>query len=228
GDRVRRLKLAGGVVRSLGFAGVGSSSVVIDDCFLSNNDDCVVIKAFEVGEKNLNQTHVDCREAVEDVSVRRCVFVNGPAGNAMEIGHELSVDHIRNVRFEDIDVVSVHGVGAVFSLHNNDRATVEGVVFENIRVEHCFDKFLDFRISRSRFSTDGERGRIRDVLLRNIYWNYLPFNEGYTISLIGGWSEDNRVENVRIENFYKNDEKITDVDFLEICTRYADQPVMIG
>jgi len=221
GATVRNLKQIGEVMSSDGIDVVGSSDVLIEDCFLHNNDDCVVIKAFNVGGNNLGATHLDCRENVENVLVRHCTFANWRGGNAMEIGHELSVDHVRNVTFRDIDVLHVHGQGAVFSLHNNDRALIRDVLFENIRIEHCFDKLIDFRISQSRFSSDAERGTMRNITLRNIEWHRSDYNTGYTTSLVGGWDAAHTIEDVTIENFRINGTPVRHLDELEICTRHC-------
>ena len=221
GATIRNVKQIGEVISSDGIDVVGSRDVVIEDCFLHNNDDSVVVKALFVGGKNLAATQVDARENVENVLVRRCTFANWHCGNAMEIGHELSVEFVRNVTFTDIDVLHVHGHGAVFSIHNNDRAVVSDVLFDNIRIEHCYDKLIDFRISHSRFSTDAERGHIRGVTLRNIQWTRTPFNAGYTISLIGGWDADHRVEDIIIENFRIDGHAVRQLDELEICTRHC-------
>ena len=220
---VRDLRQIGEVVSSDGIDVVGSRDVLIEDCFLHNNDDCVVIKAFDIGAKNLAGVPViHGRENVENVTARRCVFANWTAGNAMEIGHELSADRVSGVTFQDIDVLHVHGQGAVFSLHNYGRATVENIVFENIRIEHCWDKFIDFRISRSRYTVDADPGHIRGVVLRDILWHRADCNTGYTISLIGGWDAAHRVEDVALENIRINGQPVRHLDELEITTRHAD------
>ena len=221
GATVRNLKEIGEVVCSDGIDVAGSSDVLIEDCFLHNNDDCVVIKALFLRDKTISEAGVDARENVENVLVRRCTFANWHDGNAMEIGHELSVDSVRNITFTDIDILHVHGKGAVFSLHNNDRAIVENVLFQNIRIEHCYDRLIDFRISQSRFSSDAERGRIRGVVLRNISWSRTPFNRGYTVSLIGGWDADHTIEDIAIENFVIDGVPVRHLDELEICTRHC-------
>jgi polygalacturonase len=221
GATIRNVKQIGEVRSSDGIDVVGSRDVVIEDCFLHNNDDCVVVKAFLLGTKNLAATRVDARENVENVLVRRCTLANWHCGHAMEIGHELSVDFVRNVTFTDIDVLHVHGHGAVFSIHNTDRAMVTDVLFDNIRVEHCFDKLIDFRISRSRYSTDEARGHIRGVNLRNIHWTRTQYNDGYTISIIGGWDADHLIEDVTIENLVIDGVPIQKIDDLEIFTRHC-------
>ncbi|MFH1497506.1 MAG: glycosyl hydrolase family 28 protein [Verrucomicrobiota bacterium] len=221
GATVRDVRQIGEVVSSDGIDVVGSSDVLIEDCFLHNNDDCIVVKAFDIGENNLSGVTIRGRENVENVLVRRCTLANWHAGNALEIGHELSVDHVRNIVFRDIDVLHVHGQGAVFSLHNYGRALIENIRFEDIRIEHCYDKFIDFRISRSRFSVDTERGRIRDVVLRDIHWRTTPANAGYTTSLIGGWDYTHRIDDVTLENIRLDDRPVRHLEELEIHTRHA-------
>lgn len=220
---VRDLRQIGEVVSSDGIDIVGSRDVLIEDCFLHNNDDCVVVKAFNIGAKNLSGVlEIHGRENVANVVVRRCAFANWTAGNAMEIGHELSADLVSNVSFTDIDVLHVHGQGAVFSLHNYGRATVENILFADIRIEHCWDKFIDFRVSRSRYTVDADPGRIRGVVLRDILWHRADCNVGYTVSLIGGWDADHRVEDVALENIRINGRPVRHLDELEITTRYCD------
>ncbi len=47
--------------------------------------------------------------------VSGCMFYNTHGGSAMEIGYETITDHIRNIRFEDIDVLAVHQFGSVLA-----------------------------------------------------------------------------------------------------------------
>lgn len=225
---VRRVNQLGKTLSSDGVDIVGSSQVLVEGCFTCNNDDCVAVKAFDVGANNLASTRVDGRRNVENVLVRDCVFWNQPAGHAMDIGHELSVDFVRGIRFENIDVLNVHGHGAVISIHNYGRALVEDVTFENIRIEHCYDKLIDIRISRSRFSTDVERGRIRKVRIRDVDWKQASCDVGYTVSLVGGWDEEHRVEDVTIENFRIHGVPIQSIEELEIFQRHADPVRLVG
>lgn len=215
------VKQIGEVMCSDGIDIVGSKHVHIHDCFLRNNDDCVVVKAFNMQNKKQLAACVDFRVSPEDILVENCTFANDPSGNAMEIGHELSVERVSGVTFRNIDVLSVHGQGAVFSIHNNDRAVIEDILFEDIRIEHCWDKFIDFRISKSRFSSDDERGHIRNVTLRDINWHRPARNEGYTISIMGGWDAEHLIEDVTLDNVCINGRPIQHIDELEITTRHA-------
>ena len=221
GVAVRNLKQIGEVMSSDGIDIVGSRDVLVEDCFLHNNDDCVVVKACHVNAGKTDGTAVDARRDVENIRVRRCTFANWTAGNAMEIGHELSTASVRDIAFEEIDVLHVHGTGAVFSIHNYDRACVEDVRFERIRIEHCYDKFIDIRVSRSRYSSDAERGRVRRVLFRDITWHRSVYSPGYTVSLVGGWDPAHPVEDVALESVTINGRPVRDLDELEIHTRHC-------
>lgn len=221
GATVRNLKEIGEVMCSDGIDIVGSSNVLIEDCFLHNNDDCVVVKALQIRNNPPFGVDFDGLQNVQNVLVRRCTFANWTCGNAMEIGHELSVEFVRNVTFCDIDVLHVHGTGAVFSLHNNGCALISNIIFDDIRIEHCYDKFIDFRISKSRYTNDVKRGRICGVTLRNINWNRSQYSLGYTVSLIGGWDAVHTIEDITLENIVINDTLMCNLDDLEIHTRHC-------
>lgn len=219
---IRNVKQIGEAMSADGIDVLGSSEVSIRDCFLHNNDDCVAVKAFMLGAPIVDKVQVDGRENVESVTVEHCILSNWRCGNAMEIGHELDVDSVRGVTFRDIDVLHVHGFAAVFSLHNYGRALVEDVLYEDIRIEHCYDKLIDFRISKSMYTQGAERGRIRGITLRNITWQRTRYNAGYTCSIISGWDANHRIENVRIENFVLDGKSIQSVDELEIASRHCE------
>ena len=210
------LKQIGSCMSSDGIDIVGSRDVLIENCCLRNDDDNIAIKA-GIFEKTR-----DWIGDVDNVVVRRCTFLNGQPGNAMEIGYELSTERVNNVVFEDIDVINAHGDGAVFSIHNGDRAIVENIRWENIRVEHYWDKLVDLRVVRSRYNKDTERGIIRNIHLKNIRVVHSYFNPGCSISLISGYSAKKPVQGVTFEDFYLNDKKITSADELELHTRNAE------
>ncbi|MET0263361.1 MAG: glycosyl hydrolase family 28 protein, partial [Rariglobus sp.] len=184
----------------------GSRRIRVTGCCLHNGDDNIAIKA--IGNTSGEDERVPLgfpdehwKETVEDVVVSGCIFFNTHGGSAMEIGYETSTDHIRNIRFEDIDVLAVHEFGAVFGIHNGDRAMVENVVWDNIRVEHHFDTLIDFRVLHSRWNVDAKRGGVRNITLRNIKAVQSPYNAGYTVSIISGFNAAHPVTDVTFENF---------------------------
>jgi hypothetical protein len=213
---IRNLKEIGECVCSDGIDVVGSRDVLIEGCFLKNNDDCIVIKSLQSPEATVDWIH-----DVVNVTVSNCVLMNDRAGNATEIGHELRTGSIRNITFRDCDILHVHGSGAAFSIHNGDHGTVSDVCYENIRIEHCWDKLVDFRIMRSRYNPGTARGQVRNISLKNVEWMRATVNEGYTISVIGGWDAQHTIECVSFENFTINGVKANNADDLDIFTKHA-------
>ncbi|AZN40317.1 glycosyl hydrolase family 28 protein [Paenibacillus albus] len=212
------IKQIGEVVSSDGIDIVGCHDVLIEQCILRNNDDCVAIKSFN-WTKERNGMDLEAAKDVYNVLVRDCTFVNGRSGNAIEIGHELTTDEVRDVTFQNIDIVSVHGYGAALSIHVGDRAVVRDIRFEAIRIEHYYDKLIDFRVMRSMYNTDEERGRIVDITLKDIEVLVSMYNPGYSISVIGGYDQDHLVENVTFDNFRLGQQKVTSANELDLFTK---------
>ncbi|MDF2686724.1 MAG: hypothetical protein K0S55_1907 [Clostridia bacterium] len=102
---------------------VNSANGIIQNCFLRNFDDVVVLKGLK-GWDTRN---------VENILVRKCVLWCD-WGRALEIGAETCADEYRNILFEDCDII--HGDCILMDFQNGDRAKVHDVRFENIRVEY--------------------------------------------------------------------------------------------
>jgi len=184
-----------------------SQDVTVEGCFVRSFDDSIVLK----GLKNRYDDRPVC-----DVRVRRCVIWND-WGRALEIGAETCAPAIRDVVFEDCDVIRTCHIA--MDIQHGDRATVENVRFENIRVEvddeayppkmqgHPEEKYglekssycpalLVLVIRKNHYSKDAERGRIRDVLFKDVrvYGAHVPN------SSIQGSDAEHDVRGVRIEN----------------------------
>ncbi|HBY59823.1 MAG TPA: hypothetical protein DEH78_08355 [Solibacterales bacterium] len=198
-----------------GFDLVSSTDVVVENAFVRTNDDCVAIK-------NLDDV------PMSNITVRKSVFWNMPVGgNALEIGFELRGAPLSKVRFEDIDIIRVER-GAAISIHNGDAATVDDVVFDNIRVENASRKLIDFAVLYAQYGVDRpaaqeERRRLLDPggawdghlratpaerveraknrgHIRNVLVRNLHVVEGaLPYSVIAGFDAGHLVENVTIE-----------------------------
>jgi polygalacturonase len=227
GVTVRRVRMIGIHVATDGVDIVGSSDVTVEDCFLRNNDDCVAIKSGTYWIKEPRECTMLWNRPVENILVRGCILANDPAGNVVEIGHELSTSHVRGVVFRDCDVLHCHGNGAVFAIHNCDAADVSDVLYEDIRVEHYWDKLFDVRVMFSMWGRDVTRGRVRNVTFRNIRVAHPSCNSGYSLSVVGGWDAMHPVENVVFEDIYLNERKMTSFDGeMEIFTRHVHDMVI--
>ena len=162
---VRNVKELGTVGSNYDADIVGSKHIRIENCLFRNGDDCIAIKALdmqEYGTASLNYS-----QDVEDVEVNGCAFLSYIGAQALEIGHELRTASVKNIRFIDCDILGVHGFGGVFGIHNTDRAVISNILYENIRVEHYYDKLIDFRIIKSRYYKDEQRGQVHDIVFKN-------------------------------------------------------------
>lgn len=206
-------KTIGWVICSDGIDVAGSKNVLIENCCIRANDDCVVIKS-----TSKPRIYIEWRGDVKNVIVRDCVFYNAEEGNAMEIGYETSAETIEDIVFDNIDVLAAHAHGGVFTIHNGDRAHIKNVRYENIYVEHYFDRLIDFFIQKSRYSIDNQRGTVSNIHFRNIYCVEDKFN---TLSIIGGYDDNHTISDVHFEDFYIGDKKVLCDNDLNLYTRHA-------
>lgn len=194
---------------------VSCTDVLIERCFLCTGDDAIVIKAIDVHAADGWNTDID------NIVVNGCSLLVMDCGSALEIGHELRTASVRNITFRDCDILAVHGHGAAMSIRAGDRAIVSDVRYENIRVDHYYAHLVDFRVMRSRYNRDPQRGQIRTVHLKNVRVKQSPYNAGYSTSLIGGYNAEHTVEGVVFEDVYLDDEKVMCGDQLDLHVKQA-------
>ncbi len=204
GARVSGVKIISWLVVRDGIDIVGSRDVVVEDCFIRTADDCVALKA-------TTHIHESGTRDIENVRVRRCVLWNAKPGNALEIGYETRCDAMRDIVFQDCDVIHAefegYQSGAVFSIHNCDRATVSDVLYEDIRVEDAREKLIDVKIFYTpRCSRDDRRGHVRNIRFKDIRVVDGPF----PVSIIQGCDPDHMIEEVTVEGLTIHGRPIAD------------------
>jgi hypothetical protein len=199
----------------------GTNNVTINNCMLRNGDDCIVVKSF-YRPKQYSEPVLNEWKGVENVLVTSCAVQSNGGGQAFEIGHELRRGPIQNIKFQDCDVLGVHGQGGVFGIHNSDDAHIKNVVYENIRVDHFYNKLVDLRIIKSRWTADTDRGSAENILFKDIDVKVSIYNPGYSISLIGGYDEDHKIRNVVFDNFRLGGKKIENADQLDLYIKQAE------
>ncbi len=217
---------------------VRSRKVHVSECFVRAKDDCVAIKA----HLNYPETVI-----VDDVLVEKCVFWNAAWGNGLEIGFELQCKEVKNIIFRDCDIIHVES-GAVFSIHNSEKATVKNVTFENIRIEDASQKLVDLAIFRSRYCTDGssdqeyinkyylngawdgvlmvpEQDRAYHAAFRgkieNVQFKDIYLYGTVPFSIIAGFDDQHDIKGVTFNNIYLNGQKVKKLDELKIFVEYA-------
>lgn len=196
---------------------VGSSRVRVRRAFIIAGDDAIVVKAFQP-----KLARNPWARAVADILVEDCVLGTS-GGHCMEIGHELTVPTVEDIRFRGIDVMFAHAFGSPFGIHAGDRAAVRRVAFEHVAIEHCYHQLMDLRVMRSRFNRDTERGSISEVSFTDIDWWTTPYNAGYTLGAIAGFDAAHRVDGVRFTRFRRDGVAAASADDLDLLFRHADR-----
>ena len=190
---IEDVNVLGKVITGDGIDIVGSENVVVRNCFVRANDDCISIKAEEFQDPS------GCAD-VKNILVEDCIFWNAEFGNTLEIGYETRCDEISDVVFRNCDVVHCqyegNQSGGVLTIHNADRAHVHNIVYENIRIEDAQEKFIDIKTLDSKYSRDRERGMVNDILFRNIEIT----GGGFPVSIIRGFEMKSEV--CRPHDFY--------------------------
>ncbi len=211
-----------------------STNVVVDGVFAHTKDDCIAIKS---GGK------YPANHPTDNIIVKNCTFWNSIWGNAIEIGFELYSNEVKNIRFENIDVIHVED-GATMSIHNAGQAHVHNVVFDNIRVEDSRQKLFDVAIFFSQWGPDGIRdpGFIKKNYLNGAWDGVQKIPEGkedyhrqfrgtisdivfkdiqvvgglLPFSVFHGFDNEKNVSGVKIENLTYLGKKLTDTESAKI------------
>ena len=164
-----------------------SQDVLVEDCFLRNNDDEVCVKT------------ISSPPAMEskNIVVRRCVVWNDRA-RGLGITSETRAN-ISNVLFKDCDIIhdlSGGGDCAALAILVSDSGTMTDIRFEDIRVEDCRNTLANCWIGADMWGHDKTRGHIKGVTLKDINVT------GRTVPVmkLTGCDDAHLIEDVRIEN----------------------------
>jgi hypothetical protein len=185
---------------------VGSRNVTIDNCFIHTVDDCVAIKA------GLNYyVWSDTGKDVVGVTVKNSIFWNvNPGSNVFEIGYELGADMVKDVLYENNDIIHLPGQlyseKGAFAIHNSGRAIVDNIVYKNIRIEDASVYLMDFHVLYDpTYSKDPVHGKILNVYVEDISVKAT----GTMRSIMRSLSAASNIEHVWIKNLRINGQKIT-------------------
>lgn len=184
-----------------GFNPCNSRDVTVERCFIRSGDDCIAIKG-TTGGGVLTEPHIppETQPPVENIHVRQSVFWCDH-NEVFVIGCETRARHIRNISIRDCDVL-FHcssmdmGVFGILPLHGTE---IRGIVYDDIRVEHCEEHLFFFRYCESIWDIPGDLtfpGTVADITIRNV--SVLHAATGPR-SEFTGYAPDKRIENVRID-----------------------------
>jgi hypothetical protein len=164
------------------------TNLIIEDCFFKCADDAIAIKT-----RRASAMHS------KNIVVRNIVTWND-AGSALEIGHTSQADLLENVRFENIEII--RAVGGMIHIYLIDHCTVKNVHYDNIYIEGNYGENpeISFTIGKNFYSTDEQRGQVRDVVIRNLH-----LCQQFCGVVLQGFDEQHRIENVSLQNVYIHD-----------------------
>jgi hypothetical protein len=163
-----------------------SQDVLVEDCFLRNNDDEVCVKT------------VSPPPAMEsrNVVVRRTVVWNDRA-RGLGITSETRAD-ISHVLFKDCDIIhdfSQGGDCAALAVLVSDSGTMSDIRFEDIRCEDVRSTLVNCWIGADMWGHDKTRGHVKGVTFKDIQVTGGMFPR----SKLTGFDETHLVEDVTFE-----------------------------
>ncbi len=194
---VENVKIFGCRGNSDGIDVCGSRNVTVTDIFTRVWDDSFVVKSLGTGN-------------TENVVFKNSVLWNDFA-RPMEVGVELRADEVKNIRFENIDVIHSSTGYPLMGIHHGDHARVSDIVFRDIRIEDAPGaQLFDIRIADSVWSRDNAMGNIRDITFSDI--KYIGTEENRILlsnSRVEGYSAEHDVQNVRFHNIVIDGKAVT-------------------
>ncbi len=219
---VDNVKICGGRVQNDdGINPCNTRHMRVSDSFVRTDDDCMAFKG-------LDNSFGNC----EDITVERCVFWCDRARIVL-MGHESRADYMRNIVFNEIDVI--HAQTRNFLLEPGERMRLENVSFNNIRFEtgaenalspEALEKMKDIDTKSLRFDIDvankdnwlfvgrpavnqymktQEPGYMKNIAVRNIS---VVGPLSYCGILFSGADEEHRTQGLTIENVTLFGEKV--------------------
>lgn len=194
---IENVKIFGCRGNSDGIDVCGSRNVTVTDIFTRVWDDSFVVKSLGTGN-------------TENVVFKNSVLWNDFA-RPMEVGVELRADEVKNIRFENIDVLHSSTGYPLMGIHHGDHAQVSDITFHDIRIEDAPGaQLFDIRIADSVWSRDNAMGNIRDITFSNI--NYIGAEGNQVLlsnSRVEGYSAEHDVQNVRFHNIVIDGKAVT-------------------
>jgi Glycosyl hydrolases family 28 len=198
-----------------GFDFWSSRNITVDNVLYKGSDD-----ATSMGGDKKTQIQNN-----ENINIKNSVFY---AGGSFKIGTTAEQDFIRNITYENIDVVYTDGLIGLFPV---TRANFENIYFKNIRVEDILDAprgygssdLFQFRVMVASWeptSSPNNLGYIRNVYIDNLIAN----DRGSINSIFQGYDAQHDIRNVNFNNLYV-DGKValnpSDAHF-DILNQYVD------
>lgn len=184
---IRGVKLCGSRVQNDdGINPCNSQDVLITDCFIRTDDDCVALKGLELAAPNSN---------VERVTVENCVLWCDRA-RIFLLGHESRAASMRAITLRNLDII--HFTMTPFLFEPGEEMRLEDVTVENVRLHgEGQGELARLKPVVNQYMRNKVPGHVQNILFRNVT---LTGQAGAYRVQLSGADADHAVRNVRFEN----------------------------
>ena len=201
---IDNVKIVGGRAQNDdGINPCNSQDILITNCFIRTDDDCIALKGLERGSSNDN---------VERIRVNNSILWCDRA-RIFLLGHESRAGYMRDLVFKNIDIV--HFSMTPFLLEPGENMRLENVLFEDFRINGEGQReLIRLKPTINQYMQTKVPGYIRNITFKNIRLSGL--GGLYKIQIMGA-DEEHDVRNVNLMDVFVLDQKITkDYENLEI------------
>jgi hypothetical protein len=184
---IRNVKLCNSRVQNDdGINPCNSRDVLITDCFIRSDDDCVALKGLDFSGQNSN---------VERITVENSVLWCDRA-RIFLLGHESRAAYMRNITLRNLDII--HFSMTAFLFEPGEDMRLEDVTVENIRIHGEGQReFIRLRPVVNQYMRKKVPGFISNITFKNIKIEGQP---GEYLIQIEGADDEHNVRDVTFEN----------------------------
>ncbi len=155
---IRNVKLCNSRVQNDdGINPCNSQDVLITDCFIRSDDDCVAMKGLDLNVDNNN---------VENITVENCIFWCDRA-RIFLLGHESRAAFMRNVTIRNLDII--HFTMTPFLFEPGEDMRLENVTVEDVRLYGEGQReFIRLKPVVNQYMRNKVPGHIRSIRFSNV------------------------------------------------------------
>lgn len=187
GVTIRNVKLCNSRVQNDdGIDPCNSQDVMIDDCFIRSDDDCVALKGLELAGPNNNTENITVQNSILWCDRAR-IFL---------LGHESRSAFMRKITLRNLDII--HYTMTPFLFEPGEEMRLEDVTVENVRLHGEGQRsLLRLHPTVNQYMRNKVPGHIRNVRFKDVSVEGRPGN--YLVQVEGA-DEAHRVEQAAFEN----------------------------
>lgn len=150
--------LNGRAVNDDGINPVNAQDVLVKNCFVRTDDDCLAFKGTQSPPNN---------KSVERITVENTILWCNRS-RVFLLGHESRAEYMRDITFRNIDIIHA-GVMTIFLLEPGEEMKLQNVLFENIRINGEGQKeLIRLKPVVNQYMRTKVPGYINDITFKNI------------------------------------------------------------